>query len=128
MNSVGAYICFRLIADISADATITAMNSLSTHETELVGKWVERDGKVVADATCQRIDQLTNGGLNVVQDHPRLGGWVRLYQDKSDGRFWERSYPQSELHGGGPPTLRCISADEVVREYDFQPGKLPAQS
>ena len=116
---------FDPLRTLSCTLTLVSMSKLSPHETELVGKWVEQNGKVVADPTCQRIDELTNGILDVVQDHPHQGGWLRLYRDKSDGRFWERSYPESELHGGGPPMLRCISPDEVVRKYRFRPERLP---
>lgn len=104
------------------------MNSLSPYETELVGKWVDENGKVIGDETCQRINELTNGGLELIQDHPRHGGWSRLYQDRSDGRFWELSYPQSHMHGGGPPTLRCLSTAEVQSEYHFRPDQLPRQN
>ena len=98
-----------------------AMAALLPHETDLTGNWVEIGVKVRGDAVCDRIASLTGGILDIVQDHLRSGGWVRLYRDKADGRYWERSYPQSELHGGGPPRLRCISDDAVEREYGFHP-------
>ena len=97
------------------------MDTLLSHETELTGRWIETDGKVRGDAVCERIYRLTNGILDMVQDHPRLGGWTRLFRDKADGRYWERTYPQSELHGGGPPALRWISEQVVRKEYGFRP-------
>ena len=97
------------------------MIALLPHETELTGKWIEVDGSVRGDAACERIASLTTGILVMVQDHPKAGGWVRLFQDKNDGRYWERSYPQGEFHGGGPPALRCISPEEVAKEYGLRP-------
>jgi hypothetical protein len=98
-----------------------AMTALLPHETELTGLWIEIGGQVRGDAVCDRIASLTGGILDIVQDHPTSGGWVKLYRDKEDGRYWERSYPQSELHGGGPPRLRWISDGAVEKEYGFRP-------
>ncbi|PZU11806.1 Imm27 family immunity protein [Sphingomonas sp.] len=95
------------------------MDELSPHETELVGRWIESDGKVRGDAVCGRIERLTGGILDVVQDHPEASGWRRLFRDIADGRYWERYYPQSEMHGGGPPALRLIADHEVTTEYHF---------
>jgi hypothetical protein len=44
-------------------------------------------------------------------------GWETLYVDPVDGRLWELTYPQSGLHGGGPPELRCLTRDEARRKY-----------
>jgi hypothetical protein len=38
-------------------------------------------------------------------------GWTTLYQHRVTGQFWELTYPQSEMHGGGPRLLRCLGAD-----------------
>jgi hypothetical protein len=97
------------------------MIGLLPHETELTGRWEETGDRVRADATCERIASLTNGVLDPVQDHPKFDGWVRLYRDQSDGRYWERSYSESGLHGGGPPTLRWASDEEVASHYGFRP-------
>lgn len=97
------------------------MIALLPHETELTGKWIEIGGAVRGDAVCERIARLTDGMLDIVRDYPEAGGWVRLFRDKADGRYWERSYPQSELHGGGPPVLRWIHNEEVEKEYGFRP-------
>jgi len=37
--------------------------------------------------------------------------WVTLYRDESDGSHWLMSYPQSELHGGGPPKLEQVTEE-----------------
>jgi hypothetical protein len=97
------------------------MDILLPHETELTGRWLEIEGKVHGDAVCKRIHDLTNGVLNSIQDHPKSGGWTRLFRDPADGRYWERTYLQSGLHGGGPPTLRSITMEKVIEEYGFRP-------
>jgi hypothetical protein len=43
----------------------------------------------------------------------RHNGWNALYRDPNDCRYWELTYPEGELHGGGPPQLRCLTADEA---------------
>jgi hypothetical protein len=80
-------------------------------ETQLTGKWLSRDGRGVADETCVRIKGLVRSHLR--QLGRDASGWDVLYRDPDDGRLWELSYPQSELHGGGPPQLRCLMLDEA---------------
>lgn len=87
------------------------------HETELTGRWIIEGGEARRDATCERIEQLTAGHLNQVAVSKEWGAWETLFQDPDDGRYWERTYPQGELQGGGPPQLRCLSADEARRKY-----------
>jgi hypothetical protein len=93
------------------------MDHLLSDENELVGRWCESEGKIQGDAVCRRIERLTGGILQFVQSHPEVGAWRRLFCDTSDGRYWERYYPQSELHGGGPPALRLLSDEELATEY-----------
>jgi|SRR6266446_5058120 len=88
---------------------------LQPSETDLVGQWRFEGGKVVADATCQRIEQLTREELQEFARDPT--GWDVLFKDPNDGRFWELTYPQSEMHGGGPPRLTHVSAHEVAKKY-----------
>jgi immunity protein 27 of polymorphic toxin system len=45
------------------------------------------------------------------------GCWSKLYLDPVDGGYWELTYPQSEMHGGGPPQLVHISADAAKIKY-----------
>lgn len=84
-------------------------------ETLLTGAWLLRDGHVVGDDTCQRIKELARSHLS------RLGhdasGWEVLYRDPDDGRLWELTYPESHLHGGGPPQLRCLTLTEARAKY-----------
>ena len=45
-------------------------------------------------------------------------GWETLYRDPRDGRLWELTYPQSEMHGGGPRRLHVLSRDEAAAKYE----------
>ena len=51
----------------------------------------------------------------------RLGtdasGWETLYRDPRDNRLWEHTYPQSGMHGGGPPALHVISPQAAAAKY-----------
>jgi hypothetical protein len=69
--------------------------------------------EVIEDAA--RIHKLVQSELEFVGATD--GGWSRLFRDKADGRFWEHTYPHSELHGGGPPRLAVISRDEAQQRY-----------
>jgi hypothetical protein len=94
------------------------MTELQPHETELVGEWVPGEaGGLVADETSKRIDWLIRTVLEKVADSPQWGAWETLFRDPRDGRLWERTYPRGEMHGGGPPRLALISADDAGAKY-----------
>jgi hypothetical protein len=84
-------------------------------ETDLLGSWITRDGRVVADGVSKRIQFLTESYLQKISG----GGWETLYQDPADGRYWELTYPQSHLHGGGPPRLINLSEQQARAKYAF---------
>lgn len=88
---------------------------IAANETRLTGKWLLSEGRMVEDETCKRITKLVNEYLVKLGDDP--SGWETLYRDPNDGRFWELTYPQSEMHGGGPPELRYLSQDEAAQKY-----------
>ena len=90
---------------------------LQPHETELTGKWIADGQEVHRDATCERVERLVADHLKQIALSEQWGAWETLFQDPDDGRYWERTYPQGELQGGGPPQLRCLSADEARRKY-----------
>src|ERR1700728_2234794 len=96
------------------------MTKLQSNEQRLTGSWIAQDGKVHGDAICERIKWLLAHDLQKVADSPQWGAWETLYRDPDDGRYWERTYPQSELHGGGPPELRVLTADEAKQKYGSQ--------
>ncbi|MGJ8633134.1 MAG: Imm27 family immunity protein [Luteolibacter sp.] len=96
------------------------MKKLQTEEAELIGKWVAEGAEVRGDEVCERIKWLVEKALKKVGYSKEYGAWETLYQDPVDGRFWVKTYPQSEMHGGGPPALRCISDDEAKQRFDIE--------
>ena len=89
------------------------MKLLTSVDTMLEGKW-KFDGKAMSgDETCNRIEYLVTNILKKVAD----GNWETLFQDPGDSRYWERTYPEGHMHGGGPPTLRVLSKDEAAKKY-----------
>jgi hypothetical protein len=97
---------------------------LKSNETNISGKWIEKDGMVVADAACKRIEWLVDNDLRQIAFSPQWGAWETLFKDLSDGRFWERTYPNSQMHGGGPPTLKVIKEKEAMQKYEFTANDL----
>ena len=82
--------------------------------TLLAGQWFVRDGTLAADDVCVEIDALLENHLDEVAHD--ASGWLTLYRDRRDGQYWELSYPQSHMHGGGPPKLVTITpADARLR-------------
>lgn len=92
------------------------MTELAPEERDLRGDWlVQKDRSVVADATEQRIEWLTTHQLQrIARDS---SGWETLYRDPRDGRLWALTYPQSEMHGGGPRRLHVVSRDDAATKY-----------
>ncbi len=91
------------------------MTPLQPNETELVGRWTVVGGRTQRDAAAERIEALVGGPLEkvaVLND-----GWSTLFRDPADGRFWELWYPQGEMHGGGPPALRCMRFEDARLRY-----------
>ena len=88
---------------------------LQADETVLTGKWLVEGSTVVADHICWRIESLVKSRLERLATDS--SGWDTLYRDPSDGRLWERTYPQSEMQGGGPPQLSVTSPENAVAKY-----------
>jgi Immunity protein 27 len=91
--------------------------NLKHDETELIGKWVEENGQVRADTICERIKWLTSHYLKKIAISKQWGAWETLFQDPDDGRYWEQTYPQGEMQGGGPPSLKCLSREQAKAKY-----------
>jgi hypothetical protein len=77
------------------------------NETSIIGNWVWQNSKMIADDNSKRIEELTRTYL--VKVKTSADGWDVIYQDPEDLRFWELSYPHSEMHGGGPPALKLVN-------------------
>ncbi|WP_217647117.1 Imm27 family immunity protein [Planctomicrobium piriforme] len=92
------------------------MNPLQSDETVLTGQSVFQGRALVADQTGQRIDWLVDTQLVFLADRPD-DGWISLYVDPLDGRYWELSYPQSHLQGGGPRELTCLHPEVAKARY-----------
>jgi hypothetical protein len=91
---------------------------LDQDEREIRGAWLAKDGKVVPDAACERIEWLTGKRLEKIATDS--SGWDVLYRDPRDGRLWEKKYPHSDCHGGGPPMLVAISEATAESKYGVQ--------
>lgn len=95
------------------------MNYILPSENLIVGEWIMESGHLSQDVVCSRIETLISDCLIKLSSSDDFGDWEILYVDKNDNRFWEKFYPKSELHGGGPPSLRVISEGEARRKYKF---------
>lgn len=93
------------------------MKTLQPDENELVGKWLSEGSTVRGDDTCNRIEWLTSEVLGKMAVSKSWGAWETLFRDPADGRYWERTYPQGHLQGGGPPCLRCLTLSEAKAKY-----------
>lgn len=91
------------------------MQPLSYKEKKLIGKWVYDTYSVHKDEVSERIEWLINNQLKQIGTDK--SGWDILYIDPNDNRLWELIYPESEMQGGGPPMLNCISKDEAKKKY-----------
>jgi hypothetical protein len=69
-------------------------------------RWVVSGSKVHAEGDAAKIDALLSAEL--VRISTTDGGWRTLYRHRTTGALWELSYPQSEMHGGGPRRLRQL--------------------
>lgn len=91
--------------------------NLRPEEEELVGAWIFEGGRMRADDVCERIEYLLSNVLEPLRDSLQHGAWETLYRDPTDGRLWERTYPQGDLQGGGPPRLSLIEREAAIRKY-----------
>ena len=97
---------------------------LRPEEADLVGNWIVTGTVVEGDAVEKRISQLIATHLQKIAVSPEAGAWETLYRDPNDGRYWELTYPQSEMHGGGPRRLMHLSASEAAAKYRLGAGSI----
>lgn len=81
----------------------------------LRGRWIVVDGTVVGDDTCALVREMVAQKLKRLAE--RDGGWRVLFWDPYEDVYWELTYPESDLHGGGPPELSELSAEQVAAAY-----------
>jgi Immunity protein 27 len=87
---------------------------LAPDETELVGAWASEGARVARDPVEQRIDAIVASLEEVARSSD---GWDTLYRDPNDGRYWELTYPQSGMHGGGPRRLANVPSEVAIPKY-----------
>ena len=93
--------------------------SLRTEETLLQGQIVFQNGQVDFDETAKRIEYLIMSNLKKIKSDN--SGWFILYLDEFDNRYWELSYPKSELQGGGAPKLENVDINDniIINKYEL---------
>jgi hypothetical protein len=92
---------------------------LTSNDLVLKGNWNLAQGKMVADEVCKRIAWLIQYELKKLAVSPEYGEWEVLFQDPSDLRYWELTYPHGEMQGGGPQQLAVISKEHAKKKYDL---------
>jgi len=88
---------------------------ITSDEKIISGKWLESENGVINDENGKRIEYLTDHYLEKIDTDS--SGWNILYKDPADGRLWIKTYPNSEMHGGGPPQLKQISLTEAKKQF-----------
>ena len=88
--------------------------AIERNETLIRGGCQRVDGRMAPDASLLRIHTLIDTELEKIRS--TNDGWETLYRDRSDGRLWELFYPQSEMHGGGPESLRSIDTTQAEQK------------
>lgn len=95
----------------------TTQMSIQPSEIRIHGNWTLINGRLVADSAANRIDYLVCNELDEVGRSD--DGWSVLYLDRRDGRYWELTYPDSDMHGGGAPALDFLPDDMAAKKYKF---------
>jgi hypothetical protein len=85
-------------------------------EYEIVGGWIKSGDRIVGDKACERVHRFTEDGY-LAKLGTDSSGWETLFRDPNDGRYWERTYPHSEMHGGGPPALLNLTETQARDRY-----------
>jgi len=55
--------------------------------------------------------------LNLEKLKTDESGWETLYFNKATKEYWVRSYPNSDVHGGGQPQLEQISESAAQTKF-----------
>ena len=91
---------------------------ITPDEIIISGKWFKSENEVIKDENCKRIEYLTDHYLVKIDTDPN--GWDILYRDPTNGRLWLKTYPSSEMHGGGPPQLKEISQIDAKKQFQVK--------
>jgi hypothetical protein len=85
------------------------------HDAQASGEMVQAQRDIGRRQMCREIDRLIAHHLDEVC-HDETG-WFILFRDRRDGRLWELSFPQSHMHGGGPPQLTTVDVAEARSRF-----------
>ena len=99
---------------------MTEFAPLGAEETRLDGASLDAPAATTGDAVDRRIFWLVRHSLRKCAI--ANGGWDQLYVDPRDGRYWELTFPQGSLHGGGPRRLMHLAREEAERKYTLPPA------
>ena len=90
---------------------------IDKEETKIIGSSSFDGFKIIADEQSKRIDWLVKHYLEKISSDGL--NWTVLYQDPEDKRYWELEFPQSDEHGGGPPSLVLLSESDAEERYNI---------
>jgi hypothetical protein len=90
---------------------------LQPNETNLIGKWIAAGNTMKGDIVCERIEWLVKNHLKLIAHSKQWGAWETLFQDPDDNRFWERTYPNGDMQGGGSPQLTFVPPQQARAKY-----------
>jgi hypothetical protein len=72
------------------------------------------------ECRCLDVDHLRGPEALAYQKHLEQvasGNWTALLRCPATGQYWRRTFPDSEMHGGGPPLLEKVSRSVGVSEF-----------
>ncbi|SMX28164.1 hypothetical protein TRP8649_02279 [Pelagimonas phthalicica] len=82
---------------------------------EITGKWLIKNGTAVPDENEKEITRRLRDQLDEISR--RSDGWDVLLRDKTDGSWWELTFPLAHLHGGGPRKLTLLDQGTAFEKY-----------
>jgi len=90
---------------------------IAKEETEIIEVWIFDGHKMTNNEQGKRIDWLISNYLTRIASDST--GWIVLYQDPEDKRYWEKNHPQGHLQGGGPRILTMLSDSDAKTKYNL---------
>ncbi|MCL8268641.1 Imm27 family immunity protein [Leptospira weilii] len=91
------------------------IKKLLPFENEIIGSQITDDSGAQHDSNLSRVIYLIENYLIKIKTDN--SGWDTLYQDPEDGRYWEATYPQSSIHGGGPISLFALTDEQAKKKF-----------
>ena len=55
--------------------------------------------------------------LNLVKITTDQSGWDTLYLNKTSNQYWQHTYPNSQMHGGGQSQLQQVSEEFAKKKF-----------